>query len=275
MGPPSCYWAFGMERFCGSLLPAIKSRRHPFVNIDRRVHDLMMLSHIQQLCSVDLSIASRRRHIESSSRDHFPNYPHAELIGHAPELTLSGDLFNKTRICLLTRYNKQGNFINRFIPASVKQWKKVLRLGGGDLMVARNASPLANGYRDSSFVRYELLFNRLTNQSGRTGFEPRMFYGQLLRVFKIDVPASTQLGTVEPETILLAAIRQCTITHVDKYLGTPYYTVMGPVEVVDLQTVQCIVGRVHDERGHWGIVDRSRPLAQAEFRGDEPNDGEV
>jgi hypothetical protein len=49
MGPVWCYWAFPMERFCGSLLPAIKSRRHPFSSIDARTRDLAALSMIKMI----------------------------------------------------------------------------------------------------------------------------------------------------------------------------------------------------------------------------------
>ncbi|KDQ10940.1 hypothetical protein BOTBODRAFT_84360, partial [Botryobasidium botryosum FD-172 SS1] len=38
-----CYWAFAMERFCGSLLPAIKSRKHPFSSLDHRARDVVQL----------------------------------------------------------------------------------------------------------------------------------------------------------------------------------------------------------------------------------------
>jgi len=33
-GPVWTRWAFPTERFCGRLLPEIRSRRHPFSNID-------------------------------------------------------------------------------------------------------------------------------------------------------------------------------------------------------------------------------------------------
>jgi hypothetical protein len=37
MGPPGCYWAFPMERWCGYCLRAIKSRRYPWANIKNYV----------------------------------------------------------------------------------------------------------------------------------------------------------------------------------------------------------------------------------------------
>ncbi|KAF9472199.1 hypothetical protein BDN70DRAFT_887261 [Pholiota conissans] len=38
----------------------------------------------------------------------------------------------------------------------------------------------------------------------------------------------------------------------------------GPIEVVDLNAIQCVVGRVHD-RGKWAIIDCSGAFAQAEI----------
>ncbi|KAJ6545723.1 hypothetical protein B0H19DRAFT_955935, partial [Mycena capillaripes] len=33
MGPMWCFWAFVMEHFCGSLVPAVKSRKRPFSSL--------------------------------------------------------------------------------------------------------------------------------------------------------------------------------------------------------------------------------------------------
>ena len=49
MGPVWCYWAFPVERFCGSLLPAVKSRKHPYACLDHRVRDIAQLSQIKVL----------------------------------------------------------------------------------------------------------------------------------------------------------------------------------------------------------------------------------
>ena len=37
IGPVWASWAFPMERFCGQLQPAIKSRRYPYASIDKYV----------------------------------------------------------------------------------------------------------------------------------------------------------------------------------------------------------------------------------------------
>jgi hypothetical protein len=46
-GPMWAYWAFPMERYCGSLVPAIRSRRFPFPSIDRYVTEVAQLVQIK------------------------------------------------------------------------------------------------------------------------------------------------------------------------------------------------------------------------------------
>lgn len=42
-----------MERFCGSLLPAIRSRRHPFRSIDRRLLELAQLHQLKAIYGLE------------------------------------------------------------------------------------------------------------------------------------------------------------------------------------------------------------------------------
>jgi hypothetical protein len=46
-GPMWAYWAFPMERYCGSLTPSIRSRRFPFPSIDRHVTEVAQLTQIK------------------------------------------------------------------------------------------------------------------------------------------------------------------------------------------------------------------------------------
>lgn len=82
------------------------------------------------------------------------------------------------------------------------------------------------------------------------------FFGQALRFVVVDIAPGTPLHR---ETIMFAAIQTAPITC--ERNGIMYYKEMGPVEVVDLNTVKCVVGRVHD-RGEWAFVDRSGPLTR-------------
>ena len=74
------------------------------------------------------------------------------------------------------------------------------------------------------------------------------FYGQLLRVLVIEAP--------QAKTMLLAIVRSIKI---DKRPGDgtmTFYKEMGPLYAVDLNTVECVVGRIWD-RERWAIVNRA------------------
>lgn len=46
-GPPCMNWSFVMERWCGWLLPAVKSRKLPYVSLALRQHQIAMLRDIE------------------------------------------------------------------------------------------------------------------------------------------------------------------------------------------------------------------------------------
>jgi hypothetical protein len=52
IGPVWCYWAFPMERFCGSLQPAIRSRRYPYASLDRYITESSQLRQIANLYDI-------------------------------------------------------------------------------------------------------------------------------------------------------------------------------------------------------------------------------
>ena len=48
-GPVWASWAFAMERYCGALQPAIRSRRFPYTSLSHYVLDCARLTHIKLL----------------------------------------------------------------------------------------------------------------------------------------------------------------------------------------------------------------------------------
>jgi hypothetical protein len=63
-GPVWTYWAFPTERFCGRLLPEIRSRRHPFSNIDNFVVASAKLSQIKIVYNLDEELSLRPKKAE-------------------------------------------------------------------------------------------------------------------------------------------------------------------------------------------------------------------
>ena len=64
------YWCFVMERYCGSLLPSIKSRSNPFPSMTKRVLEGVQVSQIKKLYPKLKSVFERpSRNIESNGSD--------------------------------------------------------------------------------------------------------------------------------------------------------------------------------------------------------------
>ena len=99
--------------------------------------------------------------------------------------------------------------------------------------------------------------------------QPETFFGQLQHIIFVKIGPSEVLGLGEPETIILAVIRTCadakTLASGDIY----YYSQEGCLEVIDIDCIQCCVGRIKDNATgnncKWAIVDRSREQARSVF----------
>jgi hypothetical protein len=87
-------------------------------------------------------------------------------------------------------------------------------------------------------------------------FESRVFFGQLQHIFVIKVHASPVLKLEETRILILAAIRTCANPRKNRENDIYYYSREGALEVVDLNCIQCLVGRVKDGK-EWAIIDRS------------------
>jgi hypothetical protein len=92
--------------------------------------------------------------------------------------------------------------------------------------------------------------------------EPCIFFSQLLHIFVIGLKASPTLRLTEETTIILAAIRTCADAKRKVENNIHYYSRQGELEAVDMECVQCLVGRVKDGNS-WAIIDRSESYVQS------------
>ena len=108
------------------------------------------------------------------------------------------------------------------------------------------------------FIQYTQLVDRYTHQKRRIPeFKLQNLFGQLQRILVLELPSTLQLKLAMPTMIILAWIKNVKATLMDNIY---YYKGSGVDEVVDLTTVQCIVGRIQD-RDEWAIIDRSDNVA--------------
>lgn len=119
-------------------------------------------------------------------------------------------------------------------------------------------SPFIFAKSEQSFLQYTQFVDRHAHRMRRTPeFEEQDFFGQLGRILILEIPSAPKLHLAEPTTIIVAVIREVKAKLTD---GIYYYKEFGLDEVVDLETVQCVVGRIQD-RGRWALIDRSNSTA--------------
>jgi hypothetical protein len=94
--------------------------------------------------------------------------------------------------------------------------------------------------------------------------EPQVLFGQLQNIFVISLGPSPALKLIKKTTLILAAIRSCADPQVRAESSTYHYLREGAMEVVDMNCVQCLVGRLKDGNG-WAIVDRNAGCTRPVF----------
>ena len=106
-------------------------------------------------------------------------------------------------------------------------------------------------------------------------FIRKTFYGQLHHIFVIKWPALCADTRVELEKpIFLVAIRSCKLLKDDpefSKLDIHLYSEMGTLDIVDITSLQALVGCVKTQvtGGLWAIIDRSGALACAVYDDNE------
>jgi hypothetical protein len=102
----------------------------------------------------------------------------------------------------------------------------------------------------------------------RPEYELQTFFGQLQHIYLIQFStACRDLRIDQGSTIILASIRTCILDHSVpqlqlERLDIKYYSAEGAVHVIDITSLQCLVGRIRDWK-RWAIIDQSGSLARA------------
>jgi len=99
-------------------------------------------------------------------------------------------------------------------------------------------------------------------------FELRTFYGQLEHLYVIEF-TQADANVIPQVPIILAAIRNCKIRDPGpsdlEGLDIHLYSTMGGLDVIDVTSIQALVGHVEFtvDGGGWALIDRSSSLARA------------
>lgn len=263
-GPVWTAWAFPMERFCGSIQPAIKNRRYPYASMSKHVTDEARLTQVQLLYNLQDELSFRANPHPQQCFVH-SNYPTCILLPPRMATAPEPSVLKKIIAALATRYDASATRVQRICSAEcIKTWGKVRRLDGGDTMHAAGVIKPAQDSRDATFVRYETLVDKYARQKKRQPeYEMKTFYGQLQHIFVVSLPLDTDLCISEPTVHILASIKTCKVERSNAALDIHYYSKLGGLDILDITCIQCVVGRISCANNSWAIIDRSGDLARA------------
>ena len=118
-------------------------------------------------------------------------------------------------------------------------------------------SPFIFAMSDSLLQYTQFVDRNIRHRRKTPDFEEQIFFGQLGHILILELPSAPKLHLAEPTTTIVAVILEVKAKLTD---GIQYYKEFGVDEVVDLETIQCVVGRVED-RGKWALIDQSDSMA--------------
>ncbi|KAG8730383.1 hypothetical protein FRC10_002754 [Ceratobasidium sp. 414] len=161
-GPLWASWVFVMERFCGSLLPAVLNRVRPYEHLDNYVQrraQMQIVSKVYNLPSLAKPYVHLRYEngVEMSSRKTgYPEFP--DIVLGAPvnkRIPLDTQLLNQLTWYFGIVYH--GELRERINRDSVDRYGRFHITGDGDRICTANLidnDPIA---QDNSYIKYDLL----------------------------------------------------------------------------------------------------------------------
>ncbi|KAF8342857.1 uncharacterized protein EI90DRAFT_2964679 [Cantharellus anzutake] len=285
-GPPCNNWTFIMERWCGSLLPAIKSRKEPFTCLALRQYQKVQLFEVVNRYNLvelmpqrrDMDVPSRYEQLFKKSAFISANSIYADLISFLRKPVVQQyipDLSIRKKIAkhLTTSFGGSiGSWLDILLP-TMPCWAKVHIGNGGDLI--RGAVGQMTGQRafcDASFVRYELHADANAHRPrAKEKFVRTVYYGCLKYILQCTIPPNPISKNTEPEIVLLAVVTTCGTQGRDATLELTYFkAVTSYIEIVDLASICAVVGRIRISvvDPQWAIVDCSGSWARTVFTDD-------
>ncbi|KDQ10973.1 hypothetical protein BOTBODRAFT_177668 [Botryobasidium botryosum FD-172 SS1] len=268
-GPVWAYWCFAVERFCGSLLRTIHSRRFPFASLDKRVKDLAQLDQLKKRYNLSTTLDLSPRQRLRDKGIHIGGYPeYIFLVKRTLQLDASQKLLRqRIRNHLQMTFEISLDLAASLIPDTLDMYGKMERWEGGNMMHASDVIPVGPNDRDMTWVKYVQLVDQLANHRNQPPFfKKQEFYGQIQKIVTFTVHPSPSFPNINALThIVLAVIAPCHIVK-SKKIKFPHYRKLCPFEVVDVHYIEALVGRVKRQgTSDWYIVEREGIFARIQL----------
>ncbi|CCO34236.1 hypothetical protein BN14_08330 [Rhizoctonia solani AG-1 IB] len=280
MGPVWAYWAFPMERFCGALTRASKSRRFPYSSINRRVLQLAQLSQIKLVYGLtkELELDEHRENIRRGIQ--YNHYTDLVFVNPSRTLTLQRSLQTKISKHLgpvigVPVADVSAALVNQ--PLTV--WGRMQRLDkslaeivvGGDVIRGAMVVPGNDTMRDASHIRFHSKLSRWRWDRPHTVEFPdeTLSYGRAEMFVVVEADLVASLNVPDPRTYVIAVISAFPFLrhHNDADL-IEYRLLSGNyagAEVVDATKIDCLIGRVTTEHRGSFVLERTSVVGRMDM----------
>nr|GAT46989.1 predicted protein [Mycena chlorophos] len=275
-GPVWVGWTFWVERFCQFMKRGIMSRRFPWANMSKRVHNHITLREMRLRYDVADEFAPFEKPSLGLTRFEHVYRCHPETILRSPlqDSYAPGD---ETLLKIASYYSnllgKQrapAKQLLQLLPRIMPRWGKV-RIPEGDSIRAAWATPEDDeDFRDNTAVRFSAEVLEKAGDGQRVWVD-RLFYGRLEEILVCQMPSEEVFGRFAGQIRLIAAITPFATNGQDATKGIVTYTRELTRMVVEADYVTALVGRF-ETRKKWVIVDRTRGLVNPEFVPREEDD---
>ncbi|QRV91964.1 Transposase family Tnp2 protein [Ceratobasidium sp. AG-Ba] len=239
MGPVWAYWAFPMERFNGSLAHANKNCRFVWASLDRHILEVTQLSQIKLIFGLKDALSLEEERYNIATGAHYESYP--GLVFVRPSNT---GLLHPTIVKKVARYiSIELDIDERTVRDTIKDrrflsWGRMQQIdnnGGGDLVRGHYLSPCRERItRDASYVK------DLCDIAG----VPNLRTDPLILAAISPFPTFRKINSANMVQFELTG----------KKLDIP--------EIVDVNNIDGLVGRVRTRKGDWYVVERTNVVGR-------------
>ncbi|KAJ3536584.1 hypothetical protein NMY22_g5977 [Coprinellus aureogranulatus] len=245
-GPSWTTWTFFMERFCGLLKQALKSKRFPWANLTKRALHVTWLNQLIYRYDLEEELSMPRSDYRYRDADgdltrnerRYDGYPdHIMVTPHNKSYQPDKDTRNQVAYYwhLVTQRGKTT--IEKALPKVMASWGKIRMDSFKTTVRGSKAITRHDTGRNSSFVRYA------TEYDGPDGAQISVIgYGQLVQVLVCPIQANQQglFGNYAGKTHLLALVIPCQTHGADARNTLVEYTQNLTLLAMDVRSIKAV-----------------------------------
>ncbi|CUA70931.1 Elongator complex protein 1 [Rhizoctonia solani] len=281
MGPVWCYWAFPMERFCGALSRTTISRRFPNESLNEIVAQVAQLAQLKHIYGLSDELNLEARHSNCATGTRYPTIDkiYDELVFVHPKRTSvlpDGHIRRRIANYLGIVLGEDSNHIyNRLAGRPFVLWGKMQETsdtGPGDTYRGHTLCRESKKGRDASYVQYFTYYDRWDRTSVREVDEQTTGYGRVEFFVVIDTDFLEEIYNRNRRALpgpytrpyilaILSPIPRFKKVSVGGFVRFELNAGgnndgLASAEIIDVNDIGCLVGRLQDQSGRWSIINR-------------------